>query len=64
MEEKIIKIFNEIFKCLKKSNLKLFEDISNTKILYEKGLEINNKIFSELASAITGKDDLKTKIQN
>ena len=62
MEEKIIKIFNEIFICLKNSNLKLFEDISNTKILYEIGLEINNKIFSELASSITGKDDLKTRI--
>ena len=62
MEEKIIKIFNEIFICLKNSNLKLFEDISNTKILYEIGLEINNKIFSELSSSITGKDDLKTRI--
>ena len=62
MEEKIIKIFNEIFICLKKSNLKLFEDISNTKILYEIGLEINNKIFSELETPITGKDDLKTRI--
>ena len=62
MEEKIIKIFNEIFFCLKKSNLKLFEDISNTKILYEIGLEINNKIFSELETPITGKDDLKTRI--
>ena len=62
MEEKIIKIFNEIFICLKKSNLKLFEDISNTKILYEIGLEINNKIFSELETSITGKDDLKTRI--
>lgn len=62
MEEKIIKIFNEIFLCLKNSNLKLFEDISNTKILYEIGLEINNKIFSELSSSITGKDDLKTRI--
>ena len=62
MEEKIIKIFNEIFFCLKKSNLKLFEDISNTKILYEIGLEINNKIFSELETQITGKDDLKTRI--
>jgi len=62
MEEKIIKIFNEIFIYLKKSNLKLFEDISNTKILYEIGLEINNKIFSELETSITGKDDLKTRI--
>ena len=62
MEEKIIKIFNEIFICLKKSNLQLFEDISNTKILYEIGLEINNKIFSELETPITGKDDLKTRI--
>ena len=62
MEEKIIKIFNEIFIYLKKSNLKLFEDISNTKILYEIELEINNKIFSELETPITGKDDLKTRI--
>ena len=62
MEEKIIKIFNGIFLCLKDSKLKLFEDLSNTKILYEIGLEINNKIFSELEKSITGKDDLKTRL--
>ena len=62
MEEKIIKIFDEIFSCLKNTSLKLFEDLSNTKILYKIGLEIDNKIFSELESPITGNDDLKTRI--
>ena len=62
MEEKILKIFNEIFSCLKNTSLKLFEDLSNTKILYKIGLEIDNKIFSELESPITGNDDLKTRI--
>ena len=62
MEEKIIKIFNEIFLCLKDKNLKLFEDLSNTKILYEIGLELDNKTFSELETSITGNDDLKTRI--
>ena len=62
MEEKIIKIFNEIFLCLKSKNLKLFEDLSNTKILYEIGLELDKKTFSELETSITGNDDLKTRI--
>ena len=55
-------IFNKIFLCLKDLNLKSFEDLSNTKILYEIGLELDNKIFSSLEVSITGEDDLKTRI--
>ena len=62
MENKIINIFNKIFLCLKDLNLKSFEDLSNTKILYEIGLELDNKIFSSLEVSITGEDDLKTRI--
>jgi len=62
MEEKIIKIYNKIFICLKDTNLKSLEDLSNTKILYEIGLELNKKIFSSLDTSITGKDDLKIRI--
>ena len=62
MEEKIIKIYNKIFICLKDTNLKSLEDLSNTKILYEIGLELNKKIFSSLDASITGKDDLKIRI--
>ena len=62
MENKIINIFNKIFLCLKDLNLKSFEDLSNTKILYEIGLELDNKIFSSLEISITGEDDLKTRI--
>ena len=62
MENKIVNIFNKIFLCLKDLNLKSFEDLSNTKILYEIGLELDNKIFSSLEVSITGEDDLKTRI--
>ena len=62
MEKNIINIFNKIFLCLKDLNLKSFEDLSNTKILYEIGLELDNKIFSSLEVSITGEDDLKTRI--
>ena len=62
MENKIINIFNKIFLCLKDLNLKSFEDLSNTKILYDIGLELDNKIFSSLEVSITGEDDLKTRI--
>ena len=62
MENKIINIFNKIFLCLKDLNLKSFEDLSNTKILYEIGLELDNKIFSSLEVSITGEDYLKTRI--
>ena len=62
MEEKIIKIYNKIFICLKDTNLKSLEDLSNTKILYDIGLELNKKIFSSLDASITGKDDLKIRI--
>ena len=62
MEDQIIKIFNKIFICLKNSKLESFNDISNTKILYEIGMEIDNKIFSKLEITITGNDNLKTRI--
>ena len=62
MEEQIIKIFNKIFICLKDSNLKSFNDISNTRILYEIGMELDNKIFSKIELTITGNDDIKTRI--
>ena len=42
--------------------MKSLEDLSNTKILYEIGLELNKKIFSSLDTSITGKDDLKIRI--
>ena len=62
MEEKIINIFNNIFTRLKNTNIKTIEDLSNTKLLYEIGLELNNDTFSKLEIAITGNDDLKTRI--
>ena len=62
MEEKIIKIFNKIFLCLKDSNLKSLNDISNSRILYLIGTELDKKIFSSLDTAITGKDDIKIRI--
>ena len=62
MEEKIMNIFNNIFICLKNTNMKKIEDLSNTKLLYEIGLELNNDTFSKLEIAITGNDDLKTRI--
>ena len=62
MEEKIIKIFNKIFICLKKTKLSTFSDLSNTKILYQIGLELNKEIFSSLENIITGKEDLKIRI--
>ena len=62
MEEKIIKIFNKIFLCLKDSNLKSLNDLSNTRILYLIGTELDKEIFSSLDTTITGKDDLKIRI--
>ena len=62
MEEKIIKIFNKIFICLKEANINTFSDLSNTKILYQIGLELNREIFSSLEISITGKDDIKLRI--
>lgn len=62
MEEKIIKIFNKIFLCLRDSNLKSLNDLSNTKLLYLIGTELNKKIFSSMDKTITGNDDLKIRI--
>ena len=46
MEEKIISFFNELFICLQKEKIKIFEELSNPELLYKIGLEIDNKLFT------------------
>ena len=62
MDSKIITIFNKLFISLKKYKIESFEDLSNQKILYEIGLEIDNKLFSQIDTTITGEDNLGIKI--
>ena len=62
MEEKILSFFNKIFNCLKNEKLKKFEDLCNPKITYEIGLEIDNKLFSQIDTSITGEDELSIRI--
>ena len=62
MDSKIITIFNKLFISLKKYKIESFEDLSNQKILYEIGLEIDNKLFSQIETTITGEDNLVIKI--
>ena len=64
MDAKIISFFNKIFICLEKDKIKTFEEFVNPKIIYEIGLEIDNKLFSELNESITitGEDNLGIRI--
>ena len=62
METKIISFFNKIFNCLENDKIKTFEDFINPKIIYAIGLEIDNKLFSELEETITGEDNLGIRI--
>ena len=62
MESKIIKIFNKLFNSIKKYKIESIEDLSAQKILYEMGLEIDNKLFSDIDTIITGEDNLGIRI--
>lgn len=63
MEQKILSLFNKLFISLQKQNLKSFEDLSNPKILYEIGVEIDNESFSQIDStSISGEDNLSIRI--
>ena len=63
MEQKILSLFNKIFIFLQNQNLKSFEDLSNPKILYEIGLEIDKESFSQIdSSSISGEDNLSIRI--
>ena len=63
MEQNILSLFNKLFISLQKQNLKSFEDLSNPKILYEIGLEIDKESFSQIDStSISGEDNLSIRI--
>ena len=62
MEEKIISFFNELFICLQKEKIKIFEELSNPELLYKIGLEIDNKLFTQIETPITGENNLGLRI--
>ena len=63
MEQKILSLFNKLFISLQKQNIRSFEDLSNPKILYEIGLEIDKEAFSQIDStSISGEDNLSIRI--
>ena len=63
MEQNILSLFNKLFISLQKQNIKSFEDLSNPKILYEIGLEIDKEAFSQIDStSISGEDNLSIRI--
>ena len=63
MEQNILSLFNKLFISLQKQRLKSFEDLSNPKILYEIGLEIDKESFSQIDStSISGEDNLSIRI--
>ena len=62
METKIISLFNNLFICLKDNKIKSLEELSNPKIIYEIGLEIDNKLFTDMDSTVTGEDNLGIRI--
>ena len=63
MEQNILSLFNKLFISLQKQNIKSFEDLSNPKILYEIGLEIDKEVFSQIDStSISGEDNLSIRI--
>ena len=63
MEKNILSLFNKLFISLQKQNIKSFEDLSNPKILYEIGLEIDKEAFSQIDStSISGEDNLSIRI--
>jgi exonuclease SbcC len=63
MEQNILSLFNKLFISLQKQSLKSFEDLSNPKILYEIGLEIDKESFTQIDStSISGEDNLSIRI--
>ena len=62
MEEKIISFFNELFRCLKKNKIKLFDELSNPELIYKMGLEIDENLFNQIDTEITGDDNLGIRI--
>lgn len=63
MEQTILPLFNTLFICLQKQKLKSIEDLSNPKILYEIGLEIDKESFNQIDSeSISGEDNLSIRI--
>ena len=62
MEDKIISFFNELFTCLKKDKIKLFDELSNPELLYKIGLEIDENLFNQIDTEITGDDNLGIRI--
>jgi DNA repair exonuclease SbcCD ATPase subunit len=63
MEQNILSLFNKLFISLQKQNIRSFEDLSNPKILYEIGLEIDKEAFSQIDStSISGEDNLSIRI--
>ena len=62
MEEKIISFFNELFTYLKKDKIKSFDELSNPELLYKIGLEIDENLFSQIDTEITGDDNLGIRI--
>ena len=63
MEQNILSLFNKLFISLQKQNIRSFEDLSNPKILYEIGLEIDKEVFSQIDStSISGEDNLSIRI--